>query len=60
MRKGAIAPWPPFHLDADGHAAICQIAKKHPRPPPGELTEAAFYIASRLGSQCDVGALEKN
>src|SRR5260370_25371477 len=30
---------------------------KRPRPPSGELTEAAFYIASRLGSQCDVGAL---
>jgi hypothetical protein len=31
---------------------------KRPRPPSGELTEAAFYIASRLGSRRDVGALK--
>ncbi len=27
---------------------LLAISKNQPRPPPGELTEAAFYIAPRL------------
>ena len=34
--------------------------RKRPRPPAGELTEAAFYIASRLKTaNSDVGALKR-
>src|ERR1700737_4630535 len=47
-------------LRGNGNRPIFTVkATRRPRPPSGELTEAAFYTASRLGSRCDVGALER-
>jgi len=56
----ALAPCPPFFCWKDGGTLrFCHpTALNTTRPPSGELTEAAFYIAPRLGSRCDVGARE--
>jgi len=36
------------HRHHEGFEPPGALLHKHPRPPPGELTEAAFYIAPRL------------